>query len=157
MVHASVKRSLLFGIYIRYQFIPRSNGEDSGPGSHIFEKYARYCEDVLGSSCKMINVLACETHCDCMDGDNRLDKYYDPRRKPRWPPFTFGLSDLEWIAKNGTFTKLIPSARTAHIIAKYATTTDLIPSARTSHYEVGELENHTMTVSRITESDGREN
>jgi hypothetical protein len=75
-VHASIE----LGLYLRYHFIPGSNGKDADPGSQLDKKYTKYHRDlhgVGGNTRGLINVLARETSCDCMNDD------YDRAKKGR--------------------------------------------------------------------------
>ena len=65
-----VKETVELGLYLRYQFIPRSNGEYMDAGSQLYENFIKYSRDIaFGNIRGLINVLARETPCYCMKVD----------------------------------------------------------------------------------------
>merc|ERR1719321_1327713 len=57
---------LHLGISFKYNAIPLINGEDVSAGSEYYEKYNKYLRDIHTDR-GVINVLARETPCDCMN------------------------------------------------------------------------------------------
>jgi len=57
---------LLLWVYIRYDFIPRHEGNDVGPESEITKNYNKYSRDVETKRGR-IKLIAREIPCDCME------------------------------------------------------------------------------------------